>query len=89
MQQHKQATTDNHSLASARQHTPQHSRLEPRHQQAMADDDPKQYQQSSKRSLREAIGEAVVDAVEWADENRRGLVVGSLLGICSECAWVI
>jgi hypothetical protein len=29
--------------------------------------------------LREAVGEAVVDAVDWADRHRRGLAVGSVL----------
>lgn len=38
----------------------------------------------SSRGVREVLGEWMVDAVDWADHNRRSLVWGSLLGICSE-----
>jgi hypothetical protein len=35
-------------------------------------------------SIRQVLSELMVDAVDWADHHRRGLVLGSLLGICSE-----
>jgi hypothetical protein len=41
--------------------------------------------QGSSRDVREMLGEWMVDAVDWADSNRRSLVWGSLLGVCSEC----
>jgi hypothetical protein len=36
-------------------------------------------------AIRKQLGLAMVNATNWADENRRHLAAGSLLGVACEC----
>lgn len=47
-------------------------------------DKPTPHAGSADRTFREVLGEWMVDAVDWADQHRRSLVCGSILGVCSK-----